>query len=83
MLGGHTVGDRELKYGLAVVGRADPQRLLTNGGAEAGQHLILTKPLGSGAILNAYRADKLDVEGLEPVPGAAVSMGASGAPRSF
>ncbi len=67
VLGGHTVGDRELKYGLAVVGRADPQRLLTNGGARAGQRLILTKPLGSGAILNAYRADKLDVEGLEPV----------------
>lgn len=67
VLGGHTVGDRELKYGLAVVGRADPQRLLTNGGAQAGQRLILTKPLGSGAILNAYRGGKLDEEGLEPV----------------
>jgi len=67
LLGGHSVGDPELKYGLAVVGRADPAHLLTNAGAEPGQRLILTKPLGSGAVLNAFRADKLDETGLEPV----------------
>jgi len=67
ILGGHSVGDKELKYGLAVVGRAAPDRLLTNAGARVGQLLVLTKPLGSGAILNAFRADKLDEAGLEPV----------------
>jgi selenide,water dikinase len=50
-----------------VIGRADPQRLLTNDGAQAGQRLILTKPLGSGAILNAYRGGQLDEKRLEPV----------------
>jgi selenide,water dikinase len=67
LLGGHSVGDRELKYGLAVVGRADPERLLTNAAARPGQRLILTKPLGCGAILNAFRGGKLDEAGLEPV----------------
>jgi selenide,water dikinase len=66
LLGGHSVADPELKYGLAVIGRADPDRLLTNAGAQPGQRLLLTKPLGSGAILNAFRGDKLDEEGLEP-----------------
>jgi len=67
LIGGHSVGDPELKYGLAVIGRADPDRLLTNAGAQPGQRLVLTKPLGSGALLNAFRADKLDEDGLEPV----------------
>jgi len=66
LLGGHSVADPELKYGLAVIGRADPDRLLTNAGAQPGQRLVLTKPLGSGAILNAFRGDKLDEAGLEP-----------------
>ncbi len=67
LLGGHSVGDKELKYGLAVVGRADPNRVLTNAGARAGQHLVLTKPLGSGAVLNAFRSNRLDEDALEPV----------------
>ncbi len=67
LLGGHSVGDPELKYGLAVIGRAHPDRVLTNAGARPGQRLIITKPLGSGAILNAFRADKLAEADLEPV----------------
>jgi selenide,water dikinase len=67
LLGGHSVRDDDLKYGLAVVGRVDPARILTNAGAEAGQRLILTKPLGSGAIVNGFRAGKLDEAALEPV----------------
>ncbi len=66
LLGGHSVRDAELKYGLAVVGRADPKRLLTNAGARAGQRLVLTKPLGTGAIINGFRDGKLDDAGLEP-----------------
>ena len=67
LLGGHSVRDRELKYGLAVVGHADPKRLLTNAGAQAGDRLLLTKPLGTGVLINAFKFDKVDEAGLEPV----------------
>jgi selenide,water dikinase len=66
LLGGHSVRDEELKYGLSVVGLADPRRLLTNAGARAGDRLILTKPLGTGVLVNAFKVDKLDEAGLEP-----------------
>lgn len=66
LLGGHSVKDRELKYGLAVVGVAEPGRLLANTGARPGDRLLLTKRLGTGAMINAFRVDKLDAAGLEP-----------------
>ena len=46
MLGGHTIDDPEPKFGLAVIGEAHPDRLLTNAGARPGDWLMLTKPLG-------------------------------------
>lgn len=66
LLGGHTVRDPELKFGLAVIGEADRNRLLTNAGARPGDRLLLTKPLGTGVLINAFKADKLDQAGLEP-----------------
>jgi selenide,water dikinase len=66
LLGGHSVRDEELKFGLSVVGEADPQRLLTNAGAKPGDRLLLTKPLGTGILINAFKVDKLDEAGLEP-----------------
>jgi selenide,water dikinase len=66
LLGGHSVRDPELKFGLAVIGEADPERLLTNAGARPGQRLLLTKPLGTGVLINAFKFDKLDEAGLEP-----------------
>lgn len=66
LLGGHTVRDPELKFGLAVIGEAAPGRLLTNAGARAGDRLVLTKPLGTGVLINAFKIDKLDDAGLEP-----------------
>lgn len=66
ILGGHSVDDDELKFGLAAIGQADPERLLTNAGARAGDRLILTKPLGTGVLINAFKGDKLDEAGLEP-----------------
>lgn len=66
LLGGHTVEDPELKFGLAVIGQADPQRLLTLAGARPGQRLLLTKPLGTGVLINAHKQGKLDAAGLEP-----------------
>lgn len=55
LAGGHTIQDREPKYGLAVVGRADPGRLLTRRGARPGDALVLTKPLGTGLIATAAK----------------------------
>jgi selenide,water dikinase len=66
VLGGHTVSDAETKFGLAAIGIADPDRLLTLGGAQPGQHLVLTKPLGTGVLINAFKFDRLDADGLEP-----------------
>jgi selenide,water dikinase len=66
LLGGHSVADAELKFGLAAIGEADPQRLLTNAGARAGDRLLLTKPLGTGVLINAFKFDKIDEAALEP-----------------
>lgn len=58
--GGHTVTDREPKYGLAVTGLVDPRKLLTKGGALPGDVLILTKPLGTGVVTTALKRELAD-----------------------
>jgi selenide,water dikinase len=55
IVGGHTVEDEELKYGLSVTGRVDPRRILTNAGARVGDRLLLTKPIGTGFISTAFK----------------------------
>lgn len=67
LMGGHSVEDQELKFGLAVVGQGDRRRLMTNAGARAGERLVLTKPLGTGVLVNAFKYDKIDEAELEPV----------------
>ena len=56
LVGGHSIDDTELKYGLSVTGTVHPQRLATNSGAKPGDKLILTKPLGTGIINTALKA---------------------------
>jgi selenide,water dikinase len=58
LIGGHSVDDAELKYGLSVTGTVHPKRLVTNSRAKAGDKLILTKPLGTGIISTALKAGK-------------------------
>ena len=53
VLGGHTIDDPEPKYGLAVIGTAHPDRLMSNAAGRAGDMLVLTKPLGVGIITTA------------------------------
>jgi selenide,water dikinase len=60
--GGHTVNNKELIYGLAVFGRVHPQGIVTNRGAKPGDAIILTKPLGTGILSTAIRADKLSAD---------------------
>ena len=56
LAGGHSIDDREPKYGLAVTGLGDPDRLLRNDAAEPGLPLTLTKPLGLGILNNRHKA---------------------------
>jgi len=60
--GGHSIIDEELKFGLSVTGQAHPSRLLRNNDARAGDVLVLTKPLGTGLLATAAKADRLDAE---------------------
>ncbi|HSO52188.1 MAG TPA: selenide, water dikinase SelD [Actinomycetes bacterium] len=55
VVGGHSIDDPEPKYGLAVVGLADPERLLTIARARPGDRLVLTKPLGTGVVATAIK----------------------------
>jgi len=57
LVGGHTVEDDELKYGLAVTGTIDPDRIVRNSTARPGDRLILTKPLGTGIVTTAIKVD--------------------------
>jgi selenide,water dikinase len=60
--GGHTIEGPEPFYGLSVTGIVHPKRMWTNAGAKPGDALILTKPLGSGVITTALRADRITPE---------------------
>ena len=62
LIGGHSIEDDEPKYGLSVTGFVHPKRVLTNSGARPGDVLILTKPVGSGILSTAIKADLLDPE---------------------
>lgn len=59
IVGGHTLQDSEIKYGLSVTGIIHPDRIVTNAAAQAGDALVLTKPLGTGLIISALKADKV------------------------
>lgn len=60
--GGHTIQDPEPKYGLCVTGYVHPDRILKNVGAKPGDLLILTKPIGTGVLTTAAKADMVDPE---------------------
>jgi selenide,water dikinase len=58
-IGGHTMDDERINYGLAVLGWVHPDRIMTNANAKPGDALVLTKPIGSGIITTAMRGDDL------------------------
>lgn len=57
--GGHTVRDSEVKFGLAVTGVVHPDRILKNGGAQVGDVIVLSKPIGSGILTSAAKVEKI------------------------
>ena len=65
LVGGHTVKDIEPKFGMAVTGLVHPDKILRTGGAEPGDLLVLTKPLGSGVITTALKEGKVDERHLD------------------
>lgn len=64
LLGGHSVRDREMKFGFAVTGEVRPDRIVTNAGARAGDALVLTKPIGTGILATALKRQALDAVAL-------------------
>jgi selenide,water dikinase len=62
VLGGHTVRDREIKFGYSVTGIVHPQKIFTNAAARPGDKLLLTKPLGTGFVTTAHKKESCPPE---------------------
>ncbi len=60
--GGHTVADEEVKFGMAVTGVIDPRRVVRNVGVRPGDVLLLSKPLGTGVLMTAFKRDRLPAD---------------------
>ena len=78
VLGGHTVRDAEIKYGLSVTGTVDPKRLLTNRNAQPGDVLVLTKVIGTGFVTTAFKAQRCPEPVLEAASASMVQLNAAG-----
>ena len=61
-LGGHSLRDKEIKFGLSVTGLVDPDALLTNAKARVGDLLVLTKPLGTGLVTTAHKKQRCPID---------------------
>jgi selenide,water dikinase len=67
LVGGHTVKDEEMKYGLSVTGLVNPKHYTPNSGARRTDRFILTKPVGSGVYITAYRKNQVSKDEFLPV----------------
>lgn len=65
LVGGHSVNDKEIKYGLSVTGLIHPDKVVTNRGAQVGDKIILTKPIGTGVIATAIKAKIADAASID------------------
>jgi selenide,water dikinase len=79
VVGGHTIDDTEPKYGLSVFGTIHPSRIIKNKGAQPGDALYLTKPLGTGIMTSAFRIGLEDEAGIRPAIESMMELNASGA----
>jgi len=73
-IGGHSIIDRELKYGLAVTGIVHPDRVIRNVGVQEGDGLVLTKPLGTGIITTALKQRKASKESVREAVSSMVAL---------
>lgn len=78
ILGGHTVRDAEIKFGLSVTGVIHPQRILTNATTKPGDRLVLTKALGTGFVTTAHKANACPPELFEAACASMIQLNAAG-----
>lgn len=78
-VGGHSVRDAEIKYGLAVTGLVDPTSIMTNAGAQPGDLLYLTKPIGSGTLTTAAKKGLITENDLREAVEAMIALNAGAA----
>ena len=83
IVGGHSIDDPEPKYGLAVTGTVHPDRMLTLGGGQSGDALVLTKPLGVGAITTATKRGAADRAALAAAIDTMASLNAGASRQAF
>ncbi len=85
VIGGHSIGDDEIKFGYAVTGLIDPARILKNVGARPGDRLILTKRLGTGIIATALKQNRASITAVDAAVASmsALNRGASEAALKF
>lgn len=74
LVGGHTIEDPEVKYGLAVTGVIHPKKILTNAKAKKGDKLVLTKPLGTGIISTALKGGMASEEAIRKIVESMVTL---------
>jgi selenide,water dikinase len=79
IVGGHTVADEEVKFGMAITGVIDPRRIVRNVGAKIGDALILSKPLGTGILMTAFKRDRLSDESYQAAVRSMCQLNASAA----
>jgi selenide,water dikinase len=79
VVGGHSVADEEVKFGMAVTGVIDPRRIVRNVGARVGDALLLTKALGTGVLMTAFKRDALNPEHYTSAVHSMVQLNADGA----
>jgi selenide,water dikinase len=79
VVGGHTVRDVEIKFGLAVTGLVHPHKILTNATARPGDKLVLTKPLGTGFVTTAHKKNDCPQDVYEAACASMVQLNAAGA----
>ena len=79
IVGGHSIRDDETKFGYSVTGRIDPKRVLQNGGAKAGDHLFLTKALGTGVISTAIKKGVAEQEWIDAAVASMTTLNKSAA----
>ncbi len=77
LVGGHTISDEEVKFGLAVTGRVHPDRILTNAGARPGDVLVLTKALGTGILATQAKRGRLDAAANAALIGSMTTLNAA------
>jgi selenide,water dikinase len=82
VIGGHSIDDPEPKYGLAVTGTVHPDRVLTNAGGRPGDALVLTKPLGAGAVATAIKRGLADAALVERAIEVMTTLNARGAAQA-